>query len=152
MALEHDFQRFPELSNSQLETFRFSSPHPQILEDFEAVVEKVHDGDTVTLTTSFRDFSFPLRLLDIDAPELSEGGDETRDWLSNRILGNRVMVVIDPRNRVGKYGRLLGKIMHGGMDVGEEMLMLGRVVPFGDKHEGQPSDINKTFNMRQWFG
>jgi endonuclease YncB( thermonuclease family) len=152
MVLSHDFVNFPELSNSQLQEFQFSSPHPQILADFEAVVERVHDGDTVTLSTSGRDFLFPLRLLDIDAPELNEGGEEAGDWLRDRILGSKVLVLIDPNNRVGKYGRLLGKILHNGLDVGDEMLRAGRVVPFGSKNEGLPDDINKTFNLRQWFG
>lgn len=151
MPVEHDFRRFPELSNAQLEQMPFSSPHPQITEDFEAVVDKVVDGDTVRLTTSFRDFSFPLRLLDIDAPELSEGGEETADWLRSKMLGSRVSVIIDRNNRVGKYGRLLGRILHDGQDVGEEMLSSGRVVAFGEKNEALPDPISKIFALRQWF-
>jgi len=95
MVFEHDYKEFPELTNAQLNEFGLASPHPQLTEDFEAVVEKVHDGDTVTLGTSTRDFSFPLRLLDIDAPELSEGGDVTRDWLTTRVLGARVTILIN---------------------------------------------------------
>lgn len=133
--VRHDFDRFPELTNSQLEVFGFQSPHKQIVEDFDAVVVKVHDGDTVTLRTSFRDFEFPLRLLDVDAPELSEGGEVARDWLEGRVLGQRVHVVVDPLNRVGKYGRLLGRLFFRGLDVGDEMLWRGLVFEFGKKFE-----------------
>lgn len=150
MVLEHDFEKFPELTNRQLQVLQFSSPHEQITSDFEAVVEKVHDGDTVTLVTSFRDFSFPLRLIDIDAPELSEGGHVARDWLQNRLEGHEVRVLIDPRRRVGKYGRLLGSILHNGMNVAQEMLYLGLVKPFGTKKEGEPLSIHKLFARRQW--
>ena len=152
MVLEHDFVAFPELTNAQLEIFQFSSPHVQITEDFDAEIERVVDGDTVTLSTSFRDFSFPLRLLDIDAPELSEGGGDARDWLSERIHGSTVRVLIDSRQRVGKYGRLLGHIEHNGLDVGDEMLTIGLVTEFGKKDESLPEPLNKIYDLRQWYG
>lgn len=137
---EHDFKRFPELTNAQLQEFQFASPHVQITEDFHALVVKVHDGDTVTLRVPFRDFDFPLRFLDIDAPELGEGGEVTRDWLKERLEGEEVAVLIDPENRVGKYGRLLGRIVHRGMDIGQEEVYLGLAVPFGFKKEGAIRD------------
>lgn len=151
MPAEHDYVKYPELSNKQLEHEQFNSPHPQIREDFEATVERVHDGDTVTLSTSFRDFLFPLRLLGIDAPEMSEGGEDARDWLRGRILGSRILVLIDPHNRVGKYGRLLGKIMWSGLDVGEEMMNLGLVAAFGEKDEGVPEPANKIFRLEAYL-
>ena len=79
MVEQHDFTSFPELTKRQIEEFGFTSPHPQITEDFRATVVKVHDGDTVTLRTDFRDFDFPLRLLDIDAKELNEGGESAAE-------------------------------------------------------------------------
>ena len=148
---EHDYNKNPELSDAQLEMLQFSSPHQQITEDFNAIVVKVHDGDTITLQTTFRDFNFPLRFLDIDAPEMSEGGDIAKEWLTNRLLGEHIKVEINKKNRVGKYGRLLGKVIHRGMNTGQEMMHLGLVSKFGAKKEGEPDDINKTFSMKQWF-
>ena len=92
MAQEHDFKKFPELTNRQLEEMQFDSPHRQITANFGADVVKVHDGDTITLRTDFRDFDFPLRFLDIDALELGEGGEETRDWLKIRLLKESIWV------------------------------------------------------------
>lgn len=143
---EHDYKEFPELTNAQLGVMQFTSPHVQITENFSATVTKVHDGDTVTLTTDFRDFPFPLRLLDIDAPELNEGGEAARDWLQAQILGKEVEVLIDPENRVGKYGRLLGSIMIGGVEVATEMLNLFLVVPYGEKH------LSEVPDLYSWFG
>lgn len=143
MVLEHDYKNFPELSNTELEVLQFSSPHAQIIDDFEAVVVKVHDGDTVTLRTNFRDFDFPLRLLDVDAPELSEGGAVAQAWLENKVLGTRVFIEIDPYNRVGKYGRLLGKIIYNGMNVADEMQYLGLVSEFGKKKESYVEPLSK---------
>ena len=142
MVFEHDYDKFPELSNTQLADFGFSSPHKQISEDFTAEIVRVHDGDTVTLRTSFRDFDFPLRLLNIDAPEMNNGGEEARDWLKTLILNKTVNVIINSSQRVGKYGRLLGKIFFGGLEVGQEELNLGLAKPFGTKLEGQIRDID----------
>ena len=84
---DHDFKKFPELTKAQLELFALTSPHLQLTEDFFATVVKVHDGDTVTLRIPERDFDFPLRFLDIDAPEMNDGGEVARDWLSDQVLG-----------------------------------------------------------------
>ena len=143
MSLEHDYKNFPELTNSQMEQLQFSSPHEQITGDFEATAITVHDGDTVTLRTTFRDFDFPLRLLNIDADELSEGGDIARDWLKAKIENKLISIQIDENNRVGKYGRLLGTIFYNGMDVAEEMLQLGIVKAFGSKKEGEVKTLNQ---------
>ena len=95
------------------------------------------DGDTLSISTSNRDFDFPLRLLEIDAPEMNEeGGSEAKEWLRNRLEGEDVRIMIQKDNRVGKYGRLLGKIFFGGLDIGQQMLYLGLAVPFGKKNEG----------------
>ena len=147
----HDFKNFPELTNRQINEFGFESPHKQIQEDFEARVVKVHDGDTVTLRARFRDFDFPLRLLDIDAPELNEGGELARDWLKNRILGDRVEIIIERDKRVDKKGRLLGRIIHRGIDVGMEELIYRFAVPFGQRREGMLPNLDKMFSLKQWF-
>ncbi len=151
MVFEHDYKEFPELTNRQIEEFGFTSPHKQITEDFEAKVVKVHDGDTITLFTSFRDFVFPLRFLDIDAPEMNAGGKEAREWLRDRILGENVQILINTKNRVDKYGRLLGRVVHSGLDVGDEMLRLGMVTTFENRREAELPNLGKMFSMKQWF-
>lgn len=151
MVFEHNYEEFPELTNAQLSEFGFSSPHPQIVEDFDAVVVKVTDGDTITLRTEFRDFDFPLRLLGIDARELNEGGEEARDWLKTKILNADVRIQIDQNNRVGKYGRLLGNVIHNGMSVADEEINLGLAFPFGQKQEGQIPGLFQMFDLRQWL-
>lgn len=148
--VEHDFKKYPELKNRQIAEMPFDSPHQQITEDFCAVVVKVHDGDTITLRTGFRDFDFPLRLLDIDAPEMNADGEEARDWLSGEILDEAVEIMIDRRNRVDKWGRLLGRVMHRGLDMGDTMLRLGLVVPFGRRREGELPNLGMMFSMKQW--
>jgi len=149
--MEHDYKRFPELTNTQLNEIGFTSPHKQITESFYAEVVKVHDGDTITLRVDFRDFDFPLRFLGIDAPEMNAGGEVARDWLIGQILGEEVMIQIDRNQRVGKYGRLLGRVISRGLDMGDAELRLGLVTTFDQRREGQIPDINKELMVKKWF-
>lgn len=146
-----DFKTKPELPNSMLEFYYWESPHKQIFEDFSAFVVRVHDGDTITLRCNFRDFDFPIRFLDIDAPELNAPrGHEVRDWLKKRIEGEEVDIIIDKKNRTEKWGRLLGKVMHRGMDMGDDMMRQGLVWPFGRRREGEIPNIKKELNIEKW--
>ena len=151
MTINHDFKKFPELKNEQLAELEFISPHPQIKESFFATVIKVSDGDTIRVVTNFRDFSFPVRLLDINAPEMNEGGQTAQKWLESRILNKKVEVLVNPKNRVGKFGRLLGKVLSDGLDIGTEMLALGLVRVFGQPVGGAFDNPDKTFDLKKWF-
>ena len=145
---EHDFKRFPELTNRQMGMFYFESPHKQIMEDFDAKVVKVTDGDTIRVTMDERNFSFPVRFLDIAAPELNEeGGVEARNFLKSEIEGEEVTIQIDNRNRVGKWGRLLGRVTHGGMNINEVMVSRGFALPFGQRSSGL-TDFNMEFKFK----
>lgn len=148
---EHDYEAYPELTNTQIDTIGFSSPFKQITEDFRATVIKVHDGDTVTLRTDFRSFDFPLRFLNINSRELNEGGEEAREWLKNKIKGKEVDILINKSNRVGAYGRLLGTIISNGLDVAQEQINLGLALPFGQEHEAEIPKQGAIFNTQQWF-
>lgn len=148
--MTHDFNRYPELTNTQMNEYYFVSPHKQITSSFIATVVNVHDGDTVDLRWSERDFAFPIRLANTAAPELNEpGGKKAQRWLDNRLLGKEVDIIIDPIDRVEKWGRLLGTILHGGQDVGAEEIMLGLAKNFKDRKEGQITNPIKEDAIKQ---
>lgn len=151
MVFEHDYKEFPELTNKQISEFGFTSPHKQFTEDFRAVCVKVIDGDTITLRSDERDFDFPLRLLNIDAPEMSEGGEDAREFLRGQIEGEEVEIKINTHNRVGKFGRLLGNVQASGLDMGEALVRLGYAVPFGQKGVNEVPDLNKVLRFNQWL-
>lgn len=132
--MTHDFKKFPELTNNQMQFYYFQSPHRQITEGFMANVVKVTDGDTIRVTWSERDFDFPIRLKDIDAPETKEGGLASQEFLSNQILGKEVYIEIDHRNRLGKFGRLIGDVIFAGQSMSELSLNLGHSIVFGSEH------------------
>ena len=145
--MAHDFKNYPELSNAQMNMYYFDSPHQQIAEDFDAKVEKVHDGDTIRVSCSFRDFTFPIRMANIMAAELNEEhGVEARNHLANMILGAQVEILIDKKNRVGKYGRLIGKVIHKGFDMGEQMKSDGFAVGVWQEQMGI-KDLQITLDL-----
>ncbi len=147
--MPHDFNRFPELTNSQFSTYYFDSPHRQITEDFRAKVVKVSDGDTIKVRWYGRNFDFPIRFINIAAPEKKDsGGKESQNWLENLLLGQMVDIGINPDLRVEKWGRLLGYVSFNGMDVGERSILAGKSIPWGSRNDGKMPDLEKV--IPQW--
>jgi len=136
--MPHDFKQWPELTNHQMQFYYWESPHKQILEDFNAKVIRVKDGDTIQVQTDFRNFDFPVRLARIDAFELEEGGLAGAKWLASEILGEDVLILIDPKVRVGKFGRIIGDVIHMGRSMSDTSLELGYSVIF--QREALPWD------------
>jgi len=129
--MAHDFKKFPELTNNQMRLYYMDSPHKQITENFFAKVVKVTDGDTIRVTWEERDFNFPIRLSNIAAPELNEeGGKESKSWLEDQIMGEEITVIINKKNRVEKWGRLLGEILHMGININEASKANGESIQF----------------------
>lgn len=151
--MAHDFVNFPELTDSQMNFYYFESPFPQIVDSFEAKVVQVHDGDTVTLETDFRNFPFQLRLSNVNAPEVAEGQKalNATKWLSDQCLDSTVWIKMDRDNRVGKYGRLIGDIICDGLSMSDSMLRLGLVEDFAHKDEGDIPSQTKWMSSKKWF-
>lgn len=121
-----DFDKFPELSNTQMQFYYWDSPHKQINESFDAKVVRVIDGDTIQVKTDFRDFEFPVRFANVNAPELNnEGGKEAKSWLEGELADEEIRVIVNPQNRVGKFGRILGEVIRAGININEASLVAG---------------------------
>jgi micrococcal nuclease len=89
-------------------------------ERWSGVVTYVVDGDTVRVRPLQGGKPVSVRVDGIDAPEVCQtGGDTARDVLQRRVLGSQV--VIESKSR-DDYGRLLGRIMLDGDDVGARMV------------------------------
>lgn len=134
--MTHDFKNFPELTNRQMQFYYFDSPHKQITEDFTAKVVKVTDGDTIRVLWEERNFNFPIRFINTAAPELDEeGGKEAQSWLEKEILGEEVNILIDTNNRVEKWGRLLGEIIHLGININQVSIDAGYAIAWDDMEQ-----------------
>lgn len=143
--MTRDWKQFPELRNSEMQQYYWESPHKQITQDFTAKVVKVHDGDTITLEWYERDFEFPCRFLGTDAPELDEdGGHESQKWLESQILNQEVRIIINPKQRVDKWGRILGKILFGGVEMNDESIRTFHATTFEGRNPGELPDLEKT--------
>ena len=130
----HNFKEFPELTNAQMDLYYWDSPHKQIQGDFNATVVRVIDGDTIEVKWDERDFNFPVRLDFIDAPEKDEsGGTRSTNWLEREIEGEDVLIKINPHNRIGKFGRIIGEIIHLGRSINQLSLDFNYSVPFGEE-------------------
>lgn len=82
----------------------------------------VTDGDTITLLTPERK-QLTVRLIEIDAPEGGQPwGDRSRQTLSELVYSRDVRIV---ENGKDQYGRTLGRIYVGAMDVNAEMVRSG---------------------------
>lgn len=126
-----DFNKFPELTNTQLQFYYFVSPHRQITESFDCRVVRVIDGDTIQVKWSERDFDFPVRLSKINAPELNrEGGKEAKAWLEDQLANEEIRVIVNPVERVGKFGRILGEIISSGININQASLDAGHAKVF----------------------
>ncbi len=149
--MTHDFKRFPELQDSQMEVYYYQSPHKQIFAGrFSMKVTEVHDGDTIMVEWAERNFPFKIRFAGIDTKELSEGGQEAEDWVRQRLEGENIDVVVGTP-RVGKFGRLIGTIIHQGLNINEELLQNGLAVPFDRKNEGKIiSPIKNIEGVIKW--
>jgi endonuclease YncB( thermonuclease family) len=131
--MTHNFKDFPELTNGQSQFYYWDSPHKQIFNDFTCEVVKVIDGDTIRVKWEERDFDFPIRLANINSAEMDEGGQASKNFLERQILGEEILVLVNENMRVGKWGRLLGEIIHMGQNINQMSMDWGYSVPFGSE-------------------
>jgi micrococcal nuclease len=100
------------------------------------VVTYVVDGDTVWVRPLQGGKPVSVRVDGIDAPEICQaGGEASRDALKVRVLHRQVL--IDSRSH-DDYGRLLGKILLDGVDMGERMVTEGQAWSYRFRGRGGP--------------
>jgi micrococcal nuclease len=114
--------------------------HPQRIE--EGIVERIADGDTVTVITS-NQTKLRIRMLGIDAPETPKGakfpgqpyGPEAEAYLKRLVEGKRVTVEI---YGVDRYKRLLSTIFIDGKDINLAMIEAGLAEVYRGPESGNP--------------
>jgi len=84
-------------------------------------VVRVSDGDTLTVLVDQRQVK--IRLAEIDAPESRQDyGHRAKQALGNLVVGNVVLVDDQGRDR---YGRTIGRVHLGAVDVNADMVSTG---------------------------
>jgi endonuclease YncB( thermonuclease family) len=99
-------------------------------EETSAVVARVADGDTLTLTNGSR-----VRLVQIDAPELAAGEcwaeQARRELLRLAPVGSSITLEDDPAlDRVDRNGRLLRYVLSEGTNVNVTLVRRGAAAPY----------------------
>lgn len=95
---------------------------PTLAAETRGRVVGITDGDTLTLLTDQRE-QVRVRLSDIDTPERRQPyGDRARQELSDLAFGRRARVETRDTDR---YGRMVGRVFVGSVDVSAEMVERG---------------------------
>jgi endonuclease YncB( thermonuclease family) len=117
-----------------------AAPRPQRIE--EGMVERVADGDTLTVITA-NQTKLRIRMFGIDAPETPKGhkfpgqpyGTEAEAYLQRLIEGKRVTVEI---YGVDRYKWLLSTIFIDGKDINLAMIEVGLAEVYRGPESGNP--------------
>lgn len=90
----------------------------------ECTVRSVHDGDSLRVQCPGERGTIPVRMRQIDAPELDQAhGTRARDHLRKLCpAGSKVLIHTEGHDQ---YDRLLGDLQCQGKDINEEMVSSG---------------------------
>jgi endonuclease YncB( thermonuclease family) len=110
-------------------------------------VIKVADGDTVTLLTDKKE-QIKIRLDGIDCPERSQDfGTKAKDFTNSLCYGKRVKV---EAKGIDKYGRTLGVIWVGSVNLNEELLHNGLAWHYIQyNHSQQYAELEKQAQQKK---
>lgn len=112
---------------------------------YRAVVVRVVDGDTIDVDIDLGFYVWikkqRIRLFGIDAPEITgesrQEGLAATDHLKSLIEGESIILRTvkgaDGRDRDDSFGRWLGTVYHGNIDVNAEMIRSGHAEPYEDR-------------------
>ena len=99
--------------------------------EYSAFVQKVYDGDTITVRVDLGFHTFRverLRLARINAWEVRgterPAGLLARDWLRSQIWGKDVTVTTE-QDKQGKYGRYVAEIILDGGNLSDALVATG---------------------------
>jgi micrococcal nuclease len=110
-----------------------------------AKVLSVYDGDTITIAAVDHGVKkqFSLRLFGVDCPEIrtkdekeKEAGIAAREFVKDLVLDKIVSVeilnnrIVEGKKVREKFGRLIGRVRIGSVDLAGEMIRLGHAVKY----------------------
>ena len=88
----------------------------------EGLVVGVADGDTITVLDQQKN-TYKIRLQGIDAPEKKQAfGEKSKQSLHSLVHSKKVRIEYDKED---KYGRIVGKVTVGDLDICLQQLTLG---------------------------
>ena len=101
-------------------------PAAEVPEEINGICTTVYDADTIKI-----DGKYKIRMVGIDAPESgTPAGISSSRYLSSLILNKTVTVKVDPLNKLGFYGRILGVVFLDGENINLLLAELGKAKLF----------------------
>ena len=118
--------------------------------DFNAQVVRIVDGDTIQVIDS-NGIKFKIRLLGVDTPELKQRfGYESSLSLKKIIDGKSVIIISKPEKNkpytLGRYKRIIGKIILNGKDINLEMVQKGMAWHYKKYIKSQNVEDRQSYN------
>ena len=106
--------------------------------EYTGKVIGVSDGDTITVLDASKT-QHKVRLAGIDAPEKAQAfGNRSKQSLSDLVYMKDVTI---ETNKIDRYGREIGKVIHNGADVCLEQVKRGMAWWYRDyRYEQSPED------------
>jgi endonuclease YncB( thermonuclease family) len=102
----------------------------------------IADGDTITVLDDSKT-QHRVRLAGIDAPEKGQAfGNVSRQHLADLVAGQRVTV---ERHKRDRFGRIVGKVQRGGLDVCLEQVRAGMAWHFKKYAAEQSPEDRRTY-------
>ena len=109
-------------------------------------VIKVQDGDTMTVSTH-EDNSVKVRLDGIDAPEIGQDfSQKAKRYLSDLVADKKITIVSKGEDQ---YGRLLGVVYVGKLNVNEEMVRQGLAWQYRYNEEQNYSNLQEEAQQKR---
>ena len=117
-------------------------------ESLTGKVISIADGDTATILTGNK--KTKVRLAEIDTPEKNQPyGKEAKKALSDFIFGKTVRIEVQT---IDRYGRTVGKIFLGNLDINKEMVRAGHAWVYRRYTKDETLFKLEEYAMQNMFG
>lgn len=109
----------------------------------EGLVVGVADGDTITVLDQQKN-TYKIRLQGIDAPEKKQAfGEKSKQSLHDLVHSKQVRIEYDKED---KYGRIVGKVTLGDLDICLQQLSLGLAWHYKKYQNEQPASDQAVYS------
>ena len=118
--------------------------------DFNAQVVRIVDGDTIQVIDS-NGIKFKIRLLGIDTPELKQRFGYESSLSLKKIIDGKSVIIISKTEKnkpytLGRYKRIIGKIILNGKDINLEMVQKGMAWHYKKYIKSQNVEDRQSYN------
>ena len=128
----------------------YAQPQEPFPPQWQALVSRVIDGDTLVLQPIGSQNLYTTRIAGIDAPEICQSfGNTAKEGLARKVQGLMVTVNSDHRD---DFGRELGQVYLNGEDLGAYMVRQGWAWSYGRGKSAGPYALEQAYAQNLKLG